>query len=254
MTYANFPFEQAAELKALGSEANVYEMYSQGIGRGIKRDGFHLVAVNQKDEVVGFVAVRPLHAENGRVSSSVCSLVRIAVASPHRATGVGRALLKRSVETANALGYGGVMASIPENLVPWYKKQQWEIGESGHLYALLEQPHLGDDRYAPGQPTPEFRGTYAPIQLQEPGPVEHGYTRIAHRSTGAKSDLIHTWTALGAAGATQALWMTLCERPQLIHAVPKMTLVALVQEINPPQGNDPGEMMAMMQIMQRISL
>ena len=252
MTYASFPFQEKEELELLGSSADVHEWYSAEFGQGVRKEGFHLVAVDNRDKLLGFVAVRRLLAGNARVSSSVCSLARIAVAPQYRAAGVGQALLKRAVATAKNVGYGEVMAAIPDRLVPWYRKQQWEVGESGHLYALLEQPHPGDDGYGPAV-IPKFRGTFAPIQSQKPGPVEHGYTRIAHRRTGAESELIHTWTAADDLEATRTLWRSVCERPQLITDLPLMTLASLVKDIKPPTGDDFAEQMVMRLIAQRLS-
>lgn len=183
----------------------------------------------------------------------MCFLARLAVDPSFRSKGVGRRLLSRTLEAAGKLGYGATMATIPESLVPRYQKLQWQVGDAGHLFALIAQPHPGDDRLVPQQPIPDkLRGTYAPIQVQEPGPVEHGYARIAHRATGSKSDLIHAWTAAGAPESAQALWETMWERPELIDEMPKMSLLALMIETQ-PKGDTVEELRAMQRVGIRLS-
>lgn len=70
MTSAHFPFEQAAEVELLGSEAEVQRMYAESIGRGLTVDGFHLITVDKKGQVIGFAAVRELHSGDGRGQQS----------------------------------------------------------------------------------------------------------------------------------------------------------------------------------------
>lgn len=234
LTYDAFPFEKANDSTQLGPNRDLAEELKKTVGpwNGTR----HLVAVDKKDKVLGFVAVRWLKAEEERVSTGVLTMPRLVVAERDRARGIGSALLRKIVESAGVLGYGEVMATIPDSLADWYSSQGWTVFHPGDVYVLLEQPHLGDDRDLPEPPPAGLRGKFSPFQLQEPGPVEHGYTRIACRRTGAESTLITSWSFTASdSSPMQGLWRTLIRDPQLIPQVPFLTASILLAEME----NDP---------------
>lgn len=230
LTYEAFPFEKAQDLEKLGSRKGIVEMMEASIRAFQIAKSRHLVAVDKQDKVLGFAAVRLLDNEQGRVSSSVLTLPRIVVDKYNRGGGVGAVLLKKVRDFAAREGYGAVMASVPEHLADWYTKAGWTVSLPGHIYCLLEQPHAGDDKFLPLAPPKGsgLEGKFSPIQTQEPGPPEHGYTLIASIDSGGKSDFITSWTSpADADDFLRGLWDRVVDNPSLLDVMPVMNSLIL---------------------------
>lgn len=230
LAYEAFPFERERELEMFGSDFDALAKLKEMVGPFSKTGSVHLVAIDEKDKVLGFVVVKGMASVEGRISKSVLAMPRITVAEKSRGKGVGSMLLARARSFAADQGYGELMASIPEHLKDWYERAGWAVSSPGDIYTVLEQPHPGDDKFL-SIPVPSGRGgQFAPFQSQEPGPAEHGYTIAASIATKNESKLIKSWT-YPAEGDDQfrSLWRILMENPSLISKVPFMNCIILGQ-------------------------
>lgn len=238
LTYEAFPFEKDNDIASLGPEADLAEELKKTVGPW--SGAVHLVALDKKgkkEKVVGFVAARWLKAEEGRVSTGVITMPRLVVDADYRGQGIGTQLLKKLVPYAAHNKYGEVMASIPDSLAGWYAGRGWTVSEPGDIYSLLEQPHMGDDRHLPEPPPAPLRGKFSPFHSQEPGPVEHGYTRVArYRTCASPTSFITSWTyAATEENPIKGLWAVLINDPALIAEVPLMTATILMAEMGKDQ-------------------
>lgn len=244
LAYEAFPFEEANDLRKLGSREATVERYKSIVGSFTTVGSRHLVAVDKKDKVLGFVAVRPLDDEKGRVSTSVLTMPRIAVARNSRGRGIGQKLLTKVLAFAANQGYGEVMASVPAGLSKWYVEAGWKVSPPGHMYALLEQPHEGDDRMLGEQAPEDMQGNFSPIHLQEPGPAEQGYTLIARAGTGAKSKFITSWVYPVDGDVFRSLWDLVISDLSLVAEIPLTNSAILGTFASKYEGVPEQDMMA----------
>lgn len=228
LAYDAFPFEKDRELEKFGPGYDPVSKLKGIVGPFSETGSVHLVAVDKKDKVLGFAVVQRMVSTEGRANRSVMMMPRITVVEKSRKKGIGKLLLSRVRSFAANQGYGEVMASIPEHLSGWYSSAGWTVAPAGHTYAVLEQPHPGDDQFLP-IPVPKDRhGQFAPFQCQEPGPAEHGYTLVASAATNVESALITSWTyPIEGGDQFRSLWRHLMDDPDRIQAVPFMNCIVL---------------------------
>jgi hypothetical protein len=124
------------------------------------------------------------------------------------------------------------------------------VSPPDHVYALLEQPHEGDDQFLHEKPPEALQGKFSPIHTQEPGPIEHGYTLIARAATGGESKFITSWVYPAGGDGFRSLWDLVISDLGLVAEIPLMTSLFLGEFASKYEGVRQQDMMAFMAMFQ----
>lgn len=124
-------------------------------------------------DVVGVSVVKPCGTDSGEeLAEGVwAELLFLAVGAPVRGQGVGTALHDASMGGAKATGRLGVMASVTQDLLPWYTARTWRAGSHGESIWYADLRTLPRGRLSWGTPADDRHPHWVWRGVDEAQPV-----------------------------------------------------------------------------------
>jgi GNAT superfamily N-acetyltransferase len=142
----------------------------------------HLVA-EVDDRFAGYAVVQPFapvvdEREIAHAEGLAAVLPQVAVVPSRRRHGVGAALLTAAETAATELGYGVLIAHIPESLRQWYSRHGWTDLPRGVGFAWIEPPSPRNAELLPGDAPPDVARVHTPFFEHAPS-GKHCYDALA---------------------------------------------------------------------------